>query len=128
MGEGHPEEGVVIRPLIELIRSNGSRVICKHKKDSFRETSKPRKVLDPAQLEILTNAENIAIEWVTKTRLQHVTDALQLEALPDYLSSIIPAMIADVKRESEGEVLWSKEVERAIGKNTATLVKKGIAI
>lgn len=123
MGEGHPEEGVVLRPLVELTRSNGTRLICKHKKDSFRETKTPREV-SPEQLTILTQANEIAEELVTPTRLRHVTDKLQLEADTSNLSSIIPAMLEDVKRESEGEVVWSKEVERAVGKTTAKIVKE----
>lgn len=119
-----PEEGVVLRPLIELIRNNGSRLICKHKKDNFRETNKPRKVDDPAKLERLSHAEEIANEWVTQMRLLHVIDELGVALDTHNLSSIIPAMINDIKVESEGEVEWTKECEKAIGKNTAKLVKR----
>lgn len=119
-----PEEGVVLRPLIELIRNNGSRLICKHKKDNFRETNKPRKVDDPAKLERLSHAEEIANEWVTSMRLTHVIDELGVALDTHNLSSIIPVMINDIKVESEGEVEWTKECEKAIGKNTAKLVKR----
>ena len=33
-------------------------------------------------------------------------------------------MIEDVKREGEGEIIWSKAVSKEIGKTTAQLVKK----
>ena len=41
---------------------------------------------------------------------------------------VIAAMIEDVKRESEGEVEWSKEVERAIGKATAESFKRNLKL
>jgi hypothetical protein len=33
-------------------------------------------------------------------------------------------MIADIKREGEGEIVWSKEAGAAIGKRTAMLFHK----
>ena len=44
------------------------------------------------------------------------------------MGNVIREMIKDVKRESEGEVVWSKEVEKAIGKATATMVKKNLQL
>ena len=40
---------------------------------------------------------------------------------------VIKAMIEDVKLESEGEVVWSKAVEKAIGKETVSLYKASIS-
>ena len=118
-----PEEGVVLRPLVEMTLNNGSRVICKHKKDSFRETKKVRQVTDPTKLEKLVKAQEIADEWVTPMRLNHVVDKIELNIDICNISSIIPVMIEDIKIESEGEVEWSKECEKAIGNTTAKLVK-----
>ncbi len=47
MGDGHPREGVVCRPLIELRTNNGERLICKHKGEKFEERATPQKVVDP---------------------------------------------------------------------------------
>jgi len=62
MGTGKKREGVVLRPLIEVNRADGTRVICKHKRDDFRETAAPRVVgVTP---EVLSEATAIAMEWV----------------------------------------------------------------
>ncbi len=127
MGVHGISEGVVLRPLMELTKNNGKRIISKHKRDEFRETTKKRKVLDPAKLAVLSEANEVAPEWVTEMRLSHVLNKLgnpNIERTRD----VISAMIEDVKRESEGEVTWSKEVERAIGKATAETFKHNLKL
>lgn len=129
VGSGKLREGVVLRPLIELTKNDGSRIIVKHKRVEFSETAKPREV-DPAKLTILTQANEIATEWVTSMRLEHVVDRLKSVGHkmdgPEYTSYAIGAMVDDIKREAEDEVIWSKEVERAIGKATALLFKQKV--
>lgn len=120
-------EGVVLRPLIELTKNNGSRIITKHKRDEFMETAKPRRLeTDPVKLAVLTEAQAIADEWITPMRLVHVLDKIgnpsDLSKTPD----VIKAMLEDVKREASQEIQWSKEAERAIGKATAALFKKTV--
>lgn len=122
-GNDKIREGVVLRPLIELTKNNGERIICKHKRDEFRETKSPRPVIDPAKIEVLKNAELIANEWVTGERLNHI-----LQKIPDsYNMSNIPTIIAnmveDIKREGNKEMIWSKDVEKAISKLTVQLFK-----
>jgi hypothetical protein len=121
----HMREGVVLRPLIEVIRNNGTRLIAKHKRDEFRETKTKREVT-PEQLAVLDNAKAIAEEWVTPMRLEHVMNGQSPDM--EHLNTLIPAMIADVKREAEGEIVWSKEVERAVGKATAAAVKARLSL
>jgi hypothetical protein len=124
MGNDKESEGIIIRPLIELTKNNGDRIIAKHKRDKFRETAKVRKVVDPAQMEVLKEAQAIADEWVTAMRLEHVIDKLPGVSLGvEFISKLIPAMVEDVKRESEGEVEWTTAAGKAVGKNTAMLVK-----
>lgn len=123
MGTGHKREGIVLRPLIEVIKNNGERIMAKHKREDFQETKSKREVTDPAKLEVLVKATEIAEEWVTPMRLQHVLDKIEnlsINKMPD----IIKAMIEDVKREGEKEILWSKAVNSAISKKTAQLVKQ----
>lgn len=122
-----PREGVVLRPLVEVRLNNGERIVAKHKRDDERETARPRPVVDPAKMEVLTKASAIADEWVTPTRLAHVLDKLQaggvafgIERTPD----VIRAMVEDVLREGAGELVDSKEARQAIGKRTAVLFKK----
>ena len=115
-------EGVVLRPLIELTNSLGSRIICKHKGDEFRETTSPRVVDDPAKLQVLADADKIATEWITISRLQHV-----LDKIPDYVMEKMPiilkAMVEDITREASGEIIDSDAVRKAITKKTATMFK-----
>jgi len=44
MGEGHPREGIVLRPMVEVKKNNGDRVMAKHKAAWATETKTPRKV------------------------------------------------------------------------------------
>lgn len=123
IGAGKKREGIVLRPLIEVRKNNDERVISKHKRDEFCETKTPRQVIDPAKLEVLAQAERIAEEWVTLERLNHVLDKMpgaHLEQIPD----LIRAMIEDVYREGKGEIVESKEAEKAIGKRTAVSFKE----
>jgi hypothetical protein len=112
-----PSEGIVIRP----IREDASRFIYKHKTAKFRETKTQREV-DPNRAIILTEAITVADEWVTRMRLQHVLDKTPLAGTKD-MGNVIRAMQEDVRRESDGEVKWSKEVASAIAKATAKLIQ-----
>lgn len=122
VGPGKMREGIVIRPLIELTKNNGARIICKHKRDEFRETKSPRPIIDPEKLKVLAEAEQIADEYVTLTRLQHV-----LQKIPDHsiekMGIIIRAMVEDVTREAKGEIVESDAAKKAIGKKTALMYK-----
>lgn len=123
MGEGHKREGIVLRPLIELTKNNGERIIAKYKRDDFGETKTPRPVNEET-LKVLTDAENIAEEWVTEMRLTHVLDKLNLEtAQMEDAEKVIKAMIEDVFREGKDEIVESKLVRKYIGKKTISLLK-----
>jgi hypothetical protein len=120
-----PREGIVLRPLEEMVKGNGSRIIAKHKRDEERETKTARTV-DAEKLEVLRNSQAIADEWVTPTRLEHVIDRLQAAGVPadmEHTPDVIRAMIEDVAREAEGEIEDSKDARRAIGAATAKLFK-----
>lgn len=121
--EDKMQEGIVVRPLIELCQNNGDRIIVKHKNDEFRETKTKRVVTDVEKLKVLEDAKVIAEEWVTPMRLNHI-----LGKIPDvnitHMGNIIKSMIEDVKREGASELVWSREVERAIGKATALMGKE----
>jgi hypothetical protein len=129
MGPGKKREGVVLRPMIELKKNGGGRVMVKHKRDDFRETKTPREV-SPEKLKVLTQAQEIADEWVIDMRMTHVLDKLKAEGVNTYsmqsTGQVVKAMIADVKVEGEGEMVWSKEVEKSIGRAAANLYKKHV--
>ena len=122
-GTDKMREGVVLRPIIEAVDFRGNRIIVKHKRDEFRETSEPRRVVDPAQLSAVADANAIAAEWVTEMRLTHVLDAFGQVNGMEQTGAIINAMIADVEREAAGEIVVSKDARHAIGKRTAQMLK-----
>jgi hypothetical protein len=120
--ENQPREGVVLRPVLELKGNDGDRIISKHKRDDERETKSPRKVVDGTKLAVLTKATEIADEWVTPTRLEHVLDKLPGASI-ERMRDVIAAMTEDVLREGADEILDSREARAAIGKKTAELFK-----
>lgn len=123
IGKGKIREGVVLRPLIELTKNNGSRLICKHKRDEFKETTTKREV-SPEELKVLEEAQAIADEWVTAERLRHVLDKVDFDIDITNTGKIIKAMIQDVYREGKDEIVESHAATKAIGRNTATMFKK----
>lgn len=124
---GKTGEGCVIRPLQEFTDNRGNRVIAKHKRDDYRETATPRKVVDPSELKVLEDAEAVATEWVTAMRLEHVLQKLPEAVGLEHTGSVVKAMQDDVKREGEGELVWDKETEKAVGKKAAVLFKAKVA-
>ncbi len=124
VGPGKIREGVVLRPLIELTKNNGSRIIVKHKRDEFRETQEKRSVeTDPDKLKVLSDAKAIAMEYVTVMRLEHILDKMD-QSIPfdeTRTGEVITVMLADVLRESAGEIVDTREARSAIGKQTAGL-------
>ena len=119
-------EGIVLRPLIELTKNNGERVIVKYKRDEFLETKTKREV-NPKQLKVLEDAKAIAEEWVTPNRLENIMSHLKEEELIiENTGKIIKLMKEDVFREAKGEIVESKEVITFISKKTALLYKNKI--
>lgn len=131
VGKGKMREGIVLRPIEELIDERGNRIIVKHKRAEFSETKTPRKV-DPGKQVILKEANAIAEEWVTPVRLQHVTTIVKMmrhmiDKQPLDITDtgrIISAMTEDVYREAKGEIIESQAVKKAIGKRAARLFKQ----
>lgn len=119
----HMAEGIVLRPLVELNLSGRieGRVIAKHKRDDFRETFQPRKV--GATLEVLAEANAIAAEWVTPMRLAHVLGRLGNPTELASTGTVIAAMIEDVVREAQDEIVDSRPARQAIAKKAAELYK-----
>lgn len=126
MGTGKIREGIVLRPLIELTKSNGSRIIAKHKREEFSERVHVPKVIDAAKQAVLTKAQEIAEEWVVPMRLTHVLQEIPHCTGIEHTQEVIKAMIADVYKEAKNEIVESKEASSAIGKKTAELWKKRI--
>ena len=120
-GDDKKREGVVLRPLIEVVRGNGKRIIAKHKNPDFQET-KTKRTLSADVLEVLTEAKAIADEWVVENRIQHV-----LDRFPDFrmeqMGDAIRAVVEDVRVEAGEEIVFSKEARVAISKRAVKLLK-----
>lgn len=140
--EPKEREGIVLRPLHESYDKRGNRIITKHKNDSFKETKTKREV-DPQRRQRLSEATAIAEEWVTDMRLDHVMDkilGLKIDAEKEFRQGcyedarvelqiedtgiVVKAMIEDIRREAQGEILESKDATRAIGAAAANLFKR----
>jgi len=118
-------EGIVIRAVDESIKDRwGNRILVKHKTDKFRETKTPRKV-DPEKQKKWIEAREVAEEWCIKERLNHVLDHLAAKNTPaiavQNTGLVVREMIQDIRNESGGEIAWSKEVEKSIGRRAAQL-------
>lgn len=116
-------EGVVLRPLIEVTKNNGDRIVAKHKRPEFAERKTIPNV-DPAKREIMEKADDIAVEWVTDMRLAHVLDKLGNPREMKDIPRVIVAMVEDVTREASGEIADNKAVRKAIGTRACKLFKK----
>lgn len=127
MSNGKKREGIVLRPLIEATLNNGARIIVKHKNQEFSERIKQPRVQTEAELKVLSEANEIADEWVTEMRLSHVLDKFPNAEIKD-TPLIIKAMIEDVFREAKGEIIENNLVEKAISKRVAGLFKKRIMV
>jgi len=121
--EPKKREGIVCRPLVEMRINNGDRVIVKYKPDEEMETKSKREV-SPEQLKVLSDAKEIAEEWVTPMRLQHVLQKFPADVNMEAMADVIKAMIEDVYREGRDEIVESKEVGKAIGGMTVKLFKQ----
>lgn len=124
MGDKKDSEGVVLRPVFECFSVYGDRIMAKHKRQAFRETTTTRELSDE-QLKVMEDANQIADEWVTEMRLTHVLDKIEASTLGD-IPKVIAAMREDVTREAEGEIVVSPEALRAIGKKAAVLFKSRV--
>jgi hypothetical protein len=122
--EPRRREGIVLRPLIEVTKNNGSRIIAKFKNDEFGETKTPREI-DPNKLTILKEAKAIADEWVTEMRLNHVLQKFPSAGIEE-TGNVIKSMIEDVEREGKDEIVVSYEARKAIGTKTAQMFKKRV--
>lgn len=119
-------EGVVLRPLEEVTFNDGDRCIVKFKTEQFseRKSKADSKTVDAEKLAILAEAREVAEEWVTSMRLEHVLDKLPKDLSIEDMATVISAMKEDILREGLGEIVVSKAVLTEISKKTANLFTK----
>ena len=124
-GIGKSKEGIVIRPIDETYIL-GKRAIAKYKNKEFWEI-KSRRPLGEV-LKILENQDEIINEWLTEMRFQHVLDrVLQMKEKKEFekkdIKIVIDLMVEDIFRESQGEIIWSNDIEKAIKRKTGIMFK-----
>lgn len=119
----HPREGIVLRPLEEVTKNNGQRVMAKHKGDAYKETKSSREV-SPEKLQIIAEAKAIAEEWVTPMRLKHILSGSGLEIRIENTGKVIALMTEDIIREAEGEIVDSPNARKEIARHTALMFKR----
>lgn len=123
IGSDKRMEGIVIRPIIEVTKNNGKRIIAKHKRADFSETKTPREV-KTVDLEVLSQIKDICIEWVTENRLSNILSHVEKELEIQDIPILIKLMTEDVLREGEGEIVESKLLIRSIARETALMIKR----
>ena len=127
-GEDKKREGIVCRPLMEFSygTDENSRVICKHKREEFRETKSVRTVESEEKRRIMEEISLIVDEWCVPERLRHVLDKMGEPGTVgiEKTKEVIAAMTEDILREAEGEVIESKPLLKEIGNRTARMFKE----
>ncbi len=119
-------EGIVVRPVMRCYFEGAERIVSKHKRIEFSERKSDVQLGDEVKMKALADAEAIATEWVTPMRLSHVLDKLGNPSDISKVPDVIKAMIEDVYREGAGEIVESKDANKAIGKKTVFFYKKHI--
>ncbi|SOB74101.1 hypothetical protein BQ9231_00218 [Cedratvirus lausannensis] len=128
MGPGKEREGIVVRPLQECCLPGGKRAIAKHKNANFWEIRSRRPLGE--RLQVVSNINSIVEDWVTENRFTHVMDRVVREredksvTIKD-IKVFLDLMVEDVQRESEGEVVWTDALVRAIRQKAAIMFRRG---
>jgi hypothetical protein len=120
-------EGIILRPLIEVTKNNGDRIIAKHKNEKFKEREHQPKVKED-NLVVLTEIDAIVDEWVTEMRLSHILGKRETYNIEN-TGEILSEMVEDILREAKNEILISennKGLISAIKRRTAQLFKERI--
>lgn len=125
MGQGKMREGIVIRPPFEVIKNNEERIVTKHKRAEFSEMATPREI-NFEELKVLSDAEAIANEWVTEHRLSHVLQGIEEPHNLTKTADVIRGMVADVFKESVGEIIDSPAARKAISKRASELYRRRV--
>jgi len=126
---GKMREGVVLRPLVELIHQNGGLPIrYKHKRPEFAEQKHPKKLsATPEELEEIKEIDDLVEEYVVMNRLEHVLDHLLADKIVDKIDikvtgEVIRYMGRDIIRE-EG-IDDTSAFRKALGTKTVKLFKE----
>ena len=124
MGSGNAREGIVVGPMVESKLLNGDRAICKHKNRLFWELTNER----PLTQKIIahSNDNDIALDWVTDMRARHVIDKMMHDREEKKISNketslFVDKMLQDIVDESEGEIIWTIDVKKAIRRRAGGL-------
>lgn len=123
MGSDKKREGVVCKSLVEMTGPHG-RVISKHRIYEHLERRTNIEIGDTDKLKLIEDAEAAAEEFCVPMRLIHVLDKLPEAKNISAVASVIDAMIQDILVEAGDEVVDSRALRKAIGKQTVKLFKQ----
>lgn len=126
-GDDKQREGLVLRPVKEDILNDGTRAICKHLNPNFRETTTARPLSD--KLKVYSKDQEIAEEWVTENRLNHVVNKF-LHDKPDDkkmieksdIGKLVTRVLEDIKTEASDEIVWSDTAIKAVRNKSGALI------
>ena len=72
----------------------------------------------------MTEVSKVVDEWLTERRLDNILNREETELKVENIAKVIAYMKEDIYREAKGEIEGSKELERAIGRETALMFKR----
>lgn len=127
MGSDKMSEGVVLRPIVEMTTNSGRRICAKYKRAEFCER-KTKQEVTPERMKVLSDANDIAEEWVTMNRLDNILSHIEKKPEISDIRDIIKLMVQDVETEAKDEIVESREARKAISRLAAKLFKEKLTI
>lgn len=126
-GEFVRREGVVLRPITEMVDRKGNRICAKHKRKEERETKTIREV-NTDRIVALKAASELAEEWVTENRVRNAQSHFsEADWTITNMRTLIRYVCEDVCREAgETEVPRTPENLKEICRKAALLIKKNL--
>lgn len=123
-GEFIRREGVVLRPITEMVDRRGNRICAKHKRKEERET-KTERTVNADRVVLLKAAADIAIEWVTENRVKNAQSHFPEDKwVITNMRELIRYVHDDVYKEAGTEITPSPENSKEICKRAAILIKQ----
>lgn len=108
-------EGVVVQPLVEMFSAREmTRLAAKFKSPLYEERASLRD-LDPTELPVYANANDLINDFITAERIQHVLMKAHLsgtEVTPKNTRLFAQLLLEDIQKESEGE--WPEQPKQGV--------------
>lgn len=126
-GEFIRREGVVLRPITEMVDHRGNRICAKHKRKEERETKTERPV-NADKIALSKAARDVAEEWVTANRIRNAQSHFaESDWVITNMKNLISYIRQDVYKEAAEEITQTPENDREICRVAAQLIKQNFA-